>query len=379
MSIDIIEISPLCKEAKELVSSFQFKVNRCVVSCTCNRVSIRIEWCYFAISIMDMVFSKNLNREKLIKRVAKELYLTNLDELAKRMRLYGLIYSGKIKPRAEYLFGLPEWEISPFQSVFFAFGDILFNPACADDYINAPIRIDDIEATTNFSKIFTENVIELCSDFISKTIELEKKYPEISEDEVQPFKFSPEITERERYKKEPTLQEVFAEYGKQLKREKVEKRRLFFNEKRYNIKTAILWSVLVAVVFSAVSAFATIKIDEYHHKQNAIHMSVTANAVCVRNNSVGNSWDIDYVLNGQESPDAEWFGKVWQGAKITVTTTVTELDSIDDVGKEKTVYKVTERDLRDGFSIEQIVEVQENRGQYAGSTAEWKIVYSFEP
>lgn len=146
-----------------------------------------------------------------------------------------------------------------------------------------------------------------------------------------------------------------------------------------NITRHFLQTILTIGLIVGITLFAESIIEEYQHRQNAIYMNITAHAVCVKNNSVGSSWDIDYTLNGTESPDAEWFGKVWQKSKITVETTVTELDSIDDIGKKKTTYRVTERDLRYGFEIEQTVIVRENRGRYSGNTAEWKIVYTFEP
>ena len=152
-------------------------------------------------------------------------------------------------------------------------------------------------------------------------------------------------------------------------------------KKQYTIRYIILWSVIAAIVSGSISVFTVLKIDEYSHKQNAIFMRVTPYATCIRNNSVGDSWEVKYKLNGRDLPsflDA-WSEKVWQGAKISTETTITELDSIDDVSTEKTVYKVTEEDLRQGFKIKQTVIITENRGQYAGNTARWEVIYTFEP
>lgn len=121
--------------------------------------------------------------------------------------------------------------------------------------------------------------------------------------------------------------------------------------------------------------------DEFLSRKNVSYVSVSVEAKCIENNSVGDSWDVVYAVNGvqKQSATEKWLIKVWDNAEVSVNTIVTEEDSVDDVGRKNTTFIITDNDLRHDFEIEQTVIVRENRGRYSGNTAEWKIVYTFEP
>lgn len=69
-----------------------------------------------------------------------------------RLHLYVDIIRNEKKPRYEWLmFNEPEGATDVISRCHAVFGDILFNPACADDYENAPVMIHDIFKVKDFS------------------------------------------------------------------------------------------------------------------------------------------------------------------------------------------------------------------------------------
>ena len=69
-----------------------------------------------------------------------------------RLHLYVDVIRNKKKPRYEWLmFNEPEGATDIISRCHAVFGDILFNPACADDYENAPAMIHDIFKVKDFS------------------------------------------------------------------------------------------------------------------------------------------------------------------------------------------------------------------------------------
>lgn len=96
------------------------------------------------------------------------------------------------------------------------------------------------------------------------------------------------------------------------------------------------------------------------------------------NNHVGHEWSETTQVNGTE---------IWYRGSVTLklggtakcSTLRVERDSYPDVGSSKTNYTMREADFRDGFSVSQTFSVYENRGRYAGNSANFTYTYTFKP
>lgn len=84
------------------------------------------------------------------------LYTSDTNFYSKRSKLYMEILSGKKEIRAEWSLG--NKSSVPIIKTFIAFGDILHNPECADNYSDAPILLPDIFEIANFANIMTNSV-----------------------------------------------------------------------------------------------------------------------------------------------------------------------------------------------------------------------------
>lgn len=88
----------------------------------------------------------------------------------------------------------------------------------------------------------------------------------------------------------------------------------------------------------------------------------------VDNNHVGNSWSKEIWCGDQ---------KIYSGAtvtapnKFTVYVDITENDEYDDTGSG--VFTFSKIAVGSSKSITETVYVKENRGQYAGNTATWRV------
>lgn len=143
----------------------------------------------------------------------------------------------------------------------------------------------------------------------------------------------------------------------------------------------ILCLFLCMILVSALSVFITSEIYEYNIcKQNAITMQVTVSKKLIKNSHVGDLWEGAFKVNGISlGTDNSTKLTVWQKKTITVESIIQEIDEITDKGTKKSKHKITENDLRNGFKTEHTVRVTENRGTYAGNSAEWLVTYTFKP
>lgn len=107
-------------------------------------------------------------------------------------------------------------------------------------------------------------------------------------------------------------------------------------------------------------------------------MNVSASASCSNYNSVGNNWSYAFYINDKQV-GANSKLDVSVGDVITVKAKVTENDKYPDVGTESKRYTVSDKDVKDGFTIGFSVNVREDRGRYAGRVATWKISFKFTP
>lgn len=117
------------------------------------------------ISIMFMVFSASLANIKTIsEKDAESLYNSfvyeseqlvgdlSLELFEKRISLYTKVVAKQIKPHYEWLLWNAPKKSHSLADCVGVFGDILFNPDCADDYENSPILIQDIFKIKTFAE-----------------------------------------------------------------------------------------------------------------------------------------------------------------------------------------------------------------------------------
>jgi len=105
-------------------------------------------------------------------------------------------------------------------------------------------------------------------------------------------------------------------------------------------------------------------------------MRVSVSASCGNYNHVGNNWSQDYYINGKSVRSGASVS-LKAGDKITVKARITEDDKYPDVGTGEASHTVTEKDLKNGFSIRLTVTVRENKGRYSGSACTWSVTFSF--
>lgn len=95
----------------------------------------------------------------VLKDVRSEQWLDN------RVNLYGQIIRSK-KIRGDWLFGDTEkYNSSPILRCVVAFGDILVNPSCADNYDEAPWLLKDFTVIIPFAAVITSSVVEVIASF----------------------------------------------------------------------------------------------------------------------------------------------------------------------------------------------------------------------
>ncbi|MBR0441638.1 MAG: hypothetical protein IJK25_06845, partial [Firmicutes bacterium] len=109
---------------------------------------------------------------------------------------------------------------------------------------------------------------------------------------------------------------------------------------------------------------------------NVKTMKVVIYCDCDDYNHVGNEWGFSFYINGEEFTSGDTV-KLSPGDTISVTSTIWEDENVPDVGEETTRKKITQEELESGFKIEQIVDVEENRGRYSGNVASWYVTYRF--
>ena len=94
---------------------------------------------------------------------------------------------------------------------------------------------------------------------------------------------------------------------------------------------------------------------------------ITYSLTLQSNPSVGHDWGTTVTCNGNSIRSGEIItGAV--GSYITIRANVTEYDSIPDRGSGSLRVR-----LMDGVSDSVTISVKENRGRYAGNTAQWKF------
>lgn len=96
------------------------------------------------------------------------------------------------------------------------------------------------------------------------------------------------------------------------------------------------------------------------------------------NNHIGHEWSETTQVNGE---GICYSGSVTLklGGTAKCFTMRVERDDTPDVGSSVTNHAMREADFRDGFSVSQTFSVYENRGRYAGNSANFTYTYTFKP
>lgn len=364
--------------------------------------------CY-VMFLFDFLFYNNPNRVILYEALINELltkYGRDITETLKsRIELYAKILSGKIEPRFEFCLSLPDFEINKLQKTFFAFGDIVYNPICASDYFNAPFKVIDIYDTNNYFEHFLTETLHTVNKIKNSIEAKDELYKNKTTEEtegtltrcpttVMNLELAALKSEVRDIKKQlDVLNHTHLEYDfssdKMVKRvikselnpllEDADSKKYQKQQQQRRRRTVFAFIISI-VLCCCITVFAMLEIDEYLHSQNPVTMTVTIKTTCRTNAHVGDSWSGVFKVDKRSvDPEQKTSIQVWQRKTITLDSAIFEADNIEDTGNEKTKYRITEKDLRKGFKIKQTVYVTENRGRYAGSTAEWLVTWTFSP
>lgn len=93
------------------------------------------------------------------------------DKFWSRMNFYIDVVSDRVDIRAEWAVSEKIDFSNPFLRIYFAFGDILSNPACAIDYKNAPVLMNDIFDMREFERIMSQELTPIAVSSLSVFID----------------------------------------------------------------------------------------------------------------------------------------------------------------------------------------------------------------
>jgi hypothetical protein len=108
------------------------------------------------------------------------------------------------------------------------------------------------------------------------------------------------------------------------------------------------------------------------------NMKVNISCTCSNYNHVGNEWGQGFTINGQDISSGQTI-KVNLNDTLQISSTVEEYDKIPDIGSASSNVTISADNLKNGFTVQQSVNVRENRGQYSGNIATWNVTYKFTP
>lgn len=112
--------------------------------------------------------------------------------------------------------------------------------------------------------------------------------------------------------------------------------------------------------------------------KNGIIFTVKISAVTNWNDHVGHEWSDKTTVNGQSIRWGDRISIKW-GQGVSCKTVRTEIDTYPDIGSGSSYYVLKKEDFRKGFSLDHTFSVYENRGRYAGNSANFTYTYEFEP
>lgn len=140
-----------------------------------NRISNLIKTSCYGFSSDELLYalyiivdfaaaSFNKNRQKIVNDVINwynyNVRALNFDELDERISLYGAILRGEIKLRGDWLKSKINTSIAnPIFIVCTAYGDIVTNPKCKENYLASGLCINNIFEEMIFSTQIMPNVL----------------------------------------------------------------------------------------------------------------------------------------------------------------------------------------------------------------------------
>lgn len=115
---------------------------------------------------------------------------------------------------------------------------------------------------------------------------------------------------------------------------------------------------------------------------NAVEKNISIKLISVKlinNNSVGNDWCYEaWVGDEQIGLYEEKILNIENINKIILKARVEEYDKSSDIGFLRTVIKIKNIDLIDPYYKKMNIIVSEDKGRYAGNTAEWEFLFEIK-
>lgn len=128
------------------------------------------------------------------------------------------------------------------------------------------------------------------------------------------------------------------------------------------------------VVLLAILLFCLYGLWYFLYVYNCTHgvYIITIKERCVYNNSVGDDWVMNYIMDGKE---------IFSGEKLIVPLDSTIEKAIIIKIKEKDKYpdkasKMLKIALKDGETKTETINIAEDNGRFKGNTAKWEITIS---
>mgnify|MGYP004515776535 FL=1 len=97
------------------------------------------------------------------------------------------------------------------------------------------------------------------------------------------------------------------------------------------------------------------------------------------NNSVGHDWKFYATVNGKTISNSGVEITCDVGDRVDLYTQCVEQDTYPDIGEDNSYIIIEKDDLWNPFTVYCDVTVTEDRGRYAGNTAEIAVTFTFEP
>ena len=110
---------------------------------------------------------------------------------------------------------------------------------------------------------------------------------------------------------------------------------------------------------------------------SAESMLVHISAICYDANHVGKDWKGYFSIGDYQIFDGDVIEL--DMAKYILYSEITDYDATPDVGFAEKSVNVTRSRLEKGFTVDQVLTVQENQGAYTGYWTEWYVSFSFTP
>lgn len=118
------------------------------------------------------------------------------------------------------------------------------------------------------------------------------------------------------------------------------------------------------------------EIERSYQEKTSGEFRVTANTEIIYNNSVGNDWNFEIIVGGNEPPTTIQ-AKV--GDRISVYVQAEEEDSSPDISYWDGYVEIEAGDFENGFTVPIELYVTEDYGRYSGNDAKIEFELFFDP